>query len=387
MPWMGTEAVRFSRRAFVSGLGGLAALGSTSLSAAGILRETVLNTPLFASARRDGDGRFAIAVVDDAGQELARIALPGRGHGVAVSPDGRRIMAFARRPGTFALLIDLYEQSEPRVLTSIAGRHFYGHGCFSADGRMVYAVENDYKAARGVVGIYDVSGQSILRVGEFETGGTGPHDILLMNGGTTLVVANGGVETHPEKGRRKLNIDRMRPSIVFLDLKHGDVLSRHRLPDNLHQVSLRHMAIDGDGKVWIGGQFEGPEDLTPPLVMHLTRDTDPVFTDIPSDLAGRLQNYIGSVVASADGEIIATSAPRGGQVLFWNARDGTLLGARSVPDGCGIAPVDQSGFMISDGSGGLRYLEEPDAVADVLARPAGVAWDNHMSALSSQVMT
>lgn len=385
MPWMGTEPVRFSRRAFVSGLGGLAVLGSTDLSAAGLLRETVPGAPLFASARRDGDGRFTIAVVDDAGQELARIALPGRGHGIAVSPDRRRIMAFARRPGTFALLIDLYEQSEPQVLTSIAGRHFYGHGCFSADGQLVYAVENDYEAARGVVGIYDVSGQTALRVGEFETGGVGPHDILLMKGGTILVVANGGVQTHPEKGRRKLNIDSMRPSIVFLDLKRGDVLSTHALPDNLHQVSLRHMALDGHGKVWIGGQFEGSENLTPPLVMHLTRDTDPIVTQMPPDLTGGLQNYIGSVVASADGEIIATSAPRGGQVLFWKARDGALLGVQSVPDGCGIAPVDQSGFLISDGSGGLRYLEEPDAVADVLARPAGVAWDNHMSALSPRL--
>lgn len=387
MPWMATEQVRFSRRAFVSGLGGLAVLGSTALSAAGFLHETKLDAPLFASARREGDGRFVIAIVDDAGQELARVVLPGRGHGIAVSPDRRRVMAFARRPGTFALLIDLYRQSEPQILASVAGRHFYGHGCFSADGRLVYAVENDYRAARGVVGIYDVSGQSIRRLGEFETGGVGPHDILLTDGGTTLAVANGGIETHPEKGRQKLNIDRMEPNIVFLDLMRGDVLSKHKLPDNLHQVSLRHMALDGRGKVWIGGQFEGPKNLAPPLVMHLTPDTDPIVTHIPSDLAGRLQNYIGSVVASSDGEVIATSAPRGGQVLFWKARDGAFLGAHSVPDGCGVAPVEQSGFLISDGTGGLRYLEEPGAVADVLARPAGVAWDNHMSALSPWLKT
>lgn len=381
MRWMATEQVCFSRRAFVSGLGGLAALGGSSLSAAGFVHDMELDSPLFASARREDDGSFAIVIFDEAGQELAWIALPDRGHGIAVSPDRRRLIAFARRPGTFALLIDLHRQSEPQVLTSAAGRHFYGHGCFSVDGRLVYAVENDYQAARGVVGIYDVSGQSVRRVGEFETGGIGPHDLLLTNGGTSLVVANGGIETHPEKGRQKLNIENMRPNIAFLDLRHGDILSTHKLPDSLHQVSLRHMALDGRGTVWIGGQFEGPEDLTPPLVMHLTRDTDPIVTPIPSDLAGRLQNYIGSVVASADGEVIATSAPRGGQVLFWNARGGALLGVQSVPDGCGIAPVEKSGFMISDGAGGLRYLGEPDAIADVLARPAGVAWDNHMSVL------
>jgi len=385
MRWTATDRIAISRRAFLAGLGGVAALGAGDFSAfaagAGLLDESARDFPLFASARREADGSYGIAIIDDAGQELARVLLPGRGHGIAVSPDGRRFMAFARRPGTFALLIDPFERVEPRVLTSIEGRHFYGHGCFSPDGRLVYAVENDYDAVRGVVGVYDVSGRQIRRLGEIETGGIGPHDILLAEGGRVLVVANGGIETHPSRPREKLNLDTMQPSVAFLDRDSGDLLARHSLGRDLHQLSLRHMALDGQGKVWVGGQFEGDKGLLPPLVARMSRDTGPDLTEIPPALASGLQGYIGSVAVNASGDVIATSAPRGGQVLFWAAAGGAFLGADQVVDGCGLAPLDASGFLVSDGTGGLRCIEDPQAPPELLARPPGISWDNHMVAL------
>ncbi|MEP4032912.1 DUF1513 domain-containing protein [Roseibium polysiphoniae] len=384
MPWTATDCTPFSRRAFLTGLGGLAALAGTSLSqtalAEGLLDRTQLDVPLFASPRREADGSFALSIMDDAGQDLARVPLPGRGHGMAISPDKSRLMAFARRPGTFALLIDPYQRSEPQVLSSIRGRHFFGHGCFSADGRLVYAVENDYEAVRGVIGVYDVSGREIRRIGELETGGIGPHDLLLTEGGKTLVVANGGIQTHPGRPREKLNIDTMTPSVVYLDLENGDLLANHALEKDLHQLSLRHMAMDSMGQVWVGGQFEGDLTLAPPLVARMTRDEAPRLTEIPGAIASGLESYIGSVVANASGDIIATSAPRGGKVMFWSAATGELVGTQDVIDGCGLAPIDESAFLISDGRGGLSYLEEPTSYPDVLARPAGVAWDNHMFA-------
>lgn len=385
MPWMATSRTSISRRALLAGLGSAAMLcagkSAAMANGAGLLEESALDFPLFAAARRETDGRYAIALFDDAGQELARVPLPDRGHGVAVSPDRRRLMAFARRPGTFALLIDPFDRTEPRVLSSEEGRHFYGHGCFSPDGRLVYAVENDYANARGVVGIYDVSGPAVARIGEFDAGGIGPHDILIAEGGKTLVVANGGIETHPARPREKLNLDTMQPSVVFLDRQSGDLLARHRLADHLHQVSLRHMALDGRGQVWVGGQFEGDPSRNPPLVACLSRDREPKLLETPPALAAGLKNYIGSVVSNRIGDIIATSAPRGGQVLFWDAGTGRFLGSDRVVDGCGLAPLDVDGFLISDGTGGLRFLEDPSLPSDVLARPPGVSWDNHMSAI------
>ncbi|MBO0347084.1 DUF1513 domain-containing protein [Roseibium sp. CAU 1637] len=371
-----------SRRALLAGLGGMAALSlqgfSASAAAAPLLETALLDTPLFASARRETDGRYALAIVDDAGQLLAKVGLPDRGHGMAISPDRRRIMAFARRPGTFALLIDPFEAREPQILAAAEGRHFYGHGCFSPDGRLVYAPENDYENVRGVVGVYDVSGRTIRRLGEIETHGVGPHDLLLMDDGKTMVVANGGIQTHPGRPREKLNIATMKPSVVYLDMQTGDLLARHELDTDLHQLSLRHMAKDAKGQIWVGGQFEGDLALAPPLVARMTRDSAPTLTQLPDTLATGLESYIGSVVANADGDVIATSAPRGNKVLFWSATSGELLATKDIQDGCGVAPIDAHSFLISDGTGALTYLEDVTRPADILSRANGIAWDNHM---------
>ncbi|MEM8702894.1 MAG: DUF1513 domain-containing protein [Pseudomonadota bacterium] len=375
----------FSRRGFLTALGGLATASAFSGSplAASLLEQNAGDDArLFASAYKLADGSFGIGLLDDYGQVLGRITLPGRGHGIAVSPDRRRFVAFARRPGTFALLVRPFEDAEPLALVSEPGRHFYGHGVYSSDGRLLYAVENDFEAVRGVIGVYDVSGHLAHRIGEIPTHGIGPHDIALSADGRTLVVANGGIETHPERARKKLNLDTMQPSVVFVDAAGGDLVARHQLDASLHQLSLRHMALDQKGQAWVGGQYEGPSSDVPPLVAVFTPDDMPRTTEIPGVFAGKLENYIGSVAANRAGDVIATSAPRGGHTLFWNAETGAFLGAQTIPDGCGVAPADQGSFLISDGNGGVSYVVEPGAQTEILSRPPGFSWDNHLIAIS-----
>ncbi|MEP4768856.1 MAG: DUF1513 domain-containing protein [Roseibium sp.] len=380
-----TKATAFSRRSFLAALGGFAAVPVFSRSplAENLFADSLsADTPLFASAFKAENGSFGIGILNDLGQVLAKISLPGRGHGIAISPDRSRFVAFARRPGTFAIVVRPFNSAEPEVLVSEPGRHFYGHGCFSADGQVLYAVENDFEAARGMIGVYDMSGLETRRIGEIETYGIGPHDILLSQDGETLIVANGGIETHPDKGREKLNLDTMAPSVVYLDRSSGDLLATHQLDGTLHRLSLRHMALDAKGCAWVGGQFQGDDAELPPLVAVMSRDEAPSFASLPENATAGLQNYIGSVTATADGTVIATSAPRGGKTLFWKADTGDYLGYQVIPDGCGVAPIDQGSFLISDGNGGLSYVSEPSEPAEILARPPGIAWDNHMVSLT-----
>jgi len=39
--------------------------------------------------------------------------------------------------------------------TSKPYRHFFGHGVFSADGKLLYTTDNDYQNARGMIGATD----------------------------------------------------------------------------------------------------------------------------------------------------------------------------------------------------------------------------------------
>jgi len=383
MRWTATEPQKISRRAFLAGLGGVASLTAygphSDAFAAALSDLDGADAPIFASARKDANGRYSIAVLDDAGMELAHVPLPDRGHGIAISPDRGTLVAFARRPGTFALVCRPFAKSQPQLVSSVEGRHFYGHGCFSEDGRLVYTVENDFANARGVLGVYDVSGTAARRLGELDTFGVGPHDILLMPDGKTLAVANGGIETHPSRPREKLNLETMRPSLVFLDAQTGDLRAKHTLGPELQKLSLRHMALDGAGNVWVGGQHQDKSE-TPPLVGFASPDRDLTLCPMPDRFSGQLDNYIGSVVANRRGDVVATSAPRGNRILFWNAKTGDFLSDHPVPDGCGLAPIDDRGFLATDGFGGLTYLDDAAGQPMVLARPPGVSWDNHLSA-------
>ena len=377
------RSTEIDRRHFMQMLlAGSAGLGfsKTPVLAAG-LYEPSPDEPLFAGARREADGTHSIAVVTPEGFEAVNIPLPDRGHDIAFDPAGRRGIAFARRPGNFAVMFDVAGHIEPHVITSPKGRHFYGHGVFSPDGHLVYATENDYDAGRGLLGVYDVSGEVPARIGEIETGGIGPHDLLLSVDGRTLVVANGGILTHPERGREKLNLDTMVPTVIFIDRERGDIVASQRLDGTLHQLSLRHMAMDGAGAIWVGGQYEGPQGDRPPLLARLTRDGAPKLFSAPDAVQDRLANYVGSVAVNATGEVVATSHPRGSRILYWSAADGRYLGAQNVTDGCGIAPLDEAGFLISDGRGGLSYSDDPASAPAALGLSAGIAWDNHLVAI------
>lgn len=324
----------------------------------------------FVAARQEPDGRHTAVVFDADGRDLFTETLDGRGHDAAIAPDGQLAVVFARRPGRFALVLDLAARRRAAAFAPPADRHFYGHGFFTPDGRLLYATENDFEAERGVIGVYDVA--TWTRIGEIDTGGIGPHEAILMADGRTIAVANGGIATHPDYPRQKLNLPDMAPSLTYLDLATGDILDRAALPAH-HQLSLRHIAEAGDGYIWFGGQYEGPRtDIVPLVGRH--RPGEAIATVETPDHYGGMDHYIGSVAASADGRRIAASSPRGGHVLVFDAATRDLLATRTAADICGLAPAG-AGFLASDGAGGLWREARP------LTRAAG-HWDNHIAAIS-----
>ncbi|WP_181708441.1 DUF1513 domain-containing protein [Chthonobacter rhizosphaerae] len=369
-----------SRRAILNMIAGavtLPLLGPRAIYAAEPSAE-----PLFAACVKQPDGAYAVAILDDAGTIRRLHPLPDRGHDIAFDPVRRRCIAFARRPGTFAVVFDLAGESEPKILSSAPGRHFYGHGVFSADGSLLYATENDFEAGRGVVGIYAAEAD-FRRLGEVPTGGVGPHELVWLPDGRTLAIANGGLDTHPDFGRVDLNAADMAPSLTLMDASSHRLLASQVLDKSLSRLSIRHLAVDRRGAVWFGGQYEGDPAEHPPLVGRLTPGAGVDLFSLPPEIRPRTRNYIGSVAASADGDAVAFSAPRGNLVFALDAASGRYLGDAAFRDGCGLAPAARaSGLVVTAGTGRVARLETADGLAlkPVAAEP--VAFDNHLARLA-----
>ncbi len=352
------------RRAFVkaAGVSFLAAL------APGGLMALERADAVFASGLRRKDGSFAIATVSERGEIVDEVALPARAHGMAFSKASGHTVAFARRPGTYAMIFDAWQKGEPIVIASPEGRHFYGHGTFSPDGRLLYASENDFDGNRGMIGIYDARNR-FARIGEYETYGVGPHDMTASDDGRYLIVANGGIETHPDFGRTKLNLDSMQPSLTLIDAATGALIEKHVLPARYAQVSTRHVDIDAAGRIWFACQYEGHRNDLPPLVGHFSKGEDLTFVSLPEDTTRALGNYVGAIAVNRAQGLVGVTSPVGGTAVTLDAASGRVLKVENVPDAAGIAPSMRD-FAVSSYRGGF------------LGTQSDVAWDQHIVRLS-----
>lgn len=331
-------------------------------------------SPAFLAAAKDADGSFALYGVGSDGADRFRIPIPARGHAGAVHPRQPLAVAFARRPGTFAVVMNCVTGEELARLSSPEGRHFMGHGSFSPDGRLLYTAENDFVTTRGKIGLWSRD-HGWRRIAELESHGTGPHDVQFLPDGVTLVVANGGIETNPAMGREKLNLPTMRPNLSYLDLD-GRLLEQVEMPAEWHRASIRHLAIAPGGQVGFAMQWEGPAETSPPLLGLHRRGAPPVMA-LPAEAEHlQMKGYVGSVAVSHDGALFAVSCPRGGRVVIFDSA-GQHRQTIERADVCGLAPMG-AGFVMTDGLGGLLRLE--DGRVSVLGSQRR-SWDNHAVAL------
>ncbi len=87
-----------NRRTFLAGL--------FAVSTTPDLTWADVGNPSYLAAAKLPNNSFALFGLSDTGQDMFQIPLPGRGHAAAVHPKKPEVVAFARRPGRFALVID-----------------------------------------------------------------------------------------------------------------------------------------------------------------------------------------------------------------------------------------------------------------------------------------
>ena len=364
------------RRHFL--IGTAIALSSVSRAFAGVLgseESEATGGDLIAACRRP-DGSYSVVVLTLDGTIVRELPLKGRGHDIALDRTNGQAVVFARRPGSFALAFDIKGRREPVLFTTPGNRHFYGHGVFSRDGRLLYATEHDNETRQGLLGVYNATA-GYRRIGEIPTHGIGPHEVILLSDDKTLAVANGGIETHIETGRAKLNVDTMVPSLAFIDAASGALLAQHKQSAALHKLSIRHVAADARGLIWFGAQWEGDASETPELVGCVGLDTPLRIIEPDAPMGAALAGYIGAVAIDGDKRVLAASAPRAGRIVYVDTERAAIVGETQLLDGCGLTGISKSAFALSSGMGVLQ-TEQPDHTHLTLASFPGRSFDNHL---------
>lgn len=311
----------FSRRHFLASLAPLFAIPA-------LARAEPPQRGRLAAAWQAGTG-YRVGILGFGREEAlaveAVLEVPTRAHGLLREASGT-LLAVARRPGDWLLRWS----AEGRTLAwrwIEPGRAFAGHVLADEDGRILYTTEIDLDTGMGLIGVRDAG--SLEKRAEWPTGGCDPHMLVLdATRPGALIVANGGVSTRPETGRRKVDLHRMDSSLVRLDARTGALLGQWRLADP--RLSLRHLAWNGD-RLGIALQAEHDDPAIKAAAPVLAVFDGASLRAVPA--AAPLAGYGGSIAALGDG--FTVSCPRAQGVAVYGADGFRELVA--LAEGCSVA--------------------------------------------------
>ncbi|PTU76213.1 DUF1513 domain-containing protein [Pseudomonas mangrovi] len=359
------------RRTFLS-LGGALLAGS---ALAGWTLGRGDGGPLLLSARDDAQGGHHAVGYRLDGQRVFSCRVTERCHDVVPHPFLPLALFVGRRPSRESYLLDTRDGRLLQTLHSRQDRHFQGHAVFHRDGEYLYSTENDTREpGRGVIGVYRLEQNLLQHSGELSSHGVGPHQLLWMPDGDTLVIANGGIRTEADS-RVEMNLDAMDASLVLLS-RDGRLLSRERLAEQ--QNSVRHLAVARDGTVVSGQQYMG--DGHEQAALLAIKRPGQAFRPFALGEAQRqaMNQYTASVAIHDELRLLALTAPRGNRFFIWNLDSETLLLDVPLADCAGVAATAE-GFVVSSGQGRCRHYDcrSPSIRMRPLELPAGL-WDNHL---------
>lgn len=294
----------------------------------------------------------------ETGARLGGVQLDYRAHGLAEHDD--LLIVFPRRPGNKFSIVSKATLEVKAVITAPEGRHFFGHGAFTPDGVHLIVTENDLDTLEGGLGVYDMRGGG-QRLGSVVLPGPGPHEIVCMPGQDRFLVAIGGLETHPDYGRTPFNLSSFTSEVVAYDFASGSI-ERLGLWGGTEGISLRHLAQDDAGRVYIGGQIKTPDRLVEGAsVLWLVENG----AARPLDQGALMNGYVSSVAARGARALV--SSKESGLCL---ELDGASVVAEQALTGASGVAFTNRGPVLS----GFSLLRMAGGDAAVLE---GHEFDNH----------
>lgn len=341
------------------------------------------------SAAGNSDVNYSLAWITE-NNETVNHALSGfRGHSVVQHPIKKNTaLLVARRPGTRVIECDFSSGEIREAFSCRKNHHLFGHACFDRSGSIIITCEADYKHNAGKIVLRDTLNYKVIE--EYSSHGIGPHEIKFLpknaiNKENVIVIANGGLLTHPDSGRKVLNTNTMFSSLDYMDLATGELIDRQRVPES--KASIRHIDVAQDGTVAISMQLQreatGHTHLVPLTATHRLGSAIKLLEE-PQAIVQQLNDYVGSVAISKQSRIAGFTSPRGNIVAFWNIDNGNYQGYHRLHDVCGITTdTDQQHFFISNSQGEIRKLNAHtlQELKQHRIQTPGIHWDNHLSAI------
>ncbi len=344
---------------------------------------------VYLSAAKDTFGNHHAIAFSEKGNIVFSHPLPSRGHTLTANLAYRQLIAVSRRPETTIDIMTLKGDFIERLKAGTQ-RHFYGHIACQTSGTL-YTTENNMNTGDGIIGVWEFCSEGYKKTKEYLSYGIGPHEILLSNDDRYIIVANGGVKTHPQSGRKKLNLRSMKPLLVIINASTGKLVHQLVLPEEQHLNSIRHITQSSSNIIYIALQNQSKSLENEVLLMQLDLETQhsSVFF-IPHKIQSVLKGYIGSIALDRSEKFMMASAPKGDRLLLFYS-SGQFIDAIRINDVCGIAKSHLAGHFIATSGDGNTYTitvneRMPHTNVSVnivkLKYHHSIQWDNHLTYVS-----
>jgi hypothetical protein len=302
-----------------------------------------------------------------------------RGHAVVPHPVEPTRVALFEKWGPGACEIDLKQGRVLRTITTVTERQFYGHGAWSTDGTLLYAVEAGDRAKGNYDGVIAIRDAKTMEMkGTFPTHGKLPHDCHLLDDGKTLGITNGG------GGRGSPDVG----CVTFVDIASEKLLEKVPVPDYL----AGHMAITArsskGGLAVVSTPFERPDlgeegfKKVPGAISLRAAGAKEITTmTTPAEVISRMLGETLSVAIHEGRGIVGATNPAGNIATFWDLKQGKYLRSFDLAVARGIAvTLDQKNFVVTYGnetSCVLIDVENLEIVEGTRFSPTGIA-GSHM---------
>ncbi|HEX4879534.1 MAG TPA: DUF1513 domain-containing protein [Limnobacter sp.] len=324
---------------------GMVALAPTGPAAAGQAGVRMLAAWQVRSTREYQVG--IVRLTPDGPKPIGQVVnMPTRPHGL-MWLNAQTCVVIARRPGDWLMRIHWPSGQHQRVWLQ-GEHHLNGHALLAHDAPWLYTSETDLATGQGM--LVQRHAQSFEIQAVWPTLGQDPHQMIALPAGVaglkrpSILVANGGIPSHPDMGRAKVNLQAMDSSLVALCPQRGEVLGQWTLTDP--RLSLRHLALHlPSNTVGVAMQAQHSEQVQ--------RDAAPLLALLNASglhVAGqtnRRQGYAGDVVATKGGFVVSCTLHH--SACFTNPH-GQVIDEQWWPDACALAAQGDRWWLGHSGS-------------------------------------